>query len=224
MEGTMTADQPRVRVTTNLAFGICLILLGTVLILDRLQLVQASELLRFWPVALVLIGLALVVQSFQRPDTTTGAKREELSLGTVVFWLLISVFVWNGFSLNGFSALSTSRTETATNAVVVGILGRDHRVINSAEFRGGQMTSIMGRSEIDLRTAAIAPGQDVAIQVFALMGAATIRVPEGWSVDVDTARIVGDVKDRRTGTRDSAGAPRLIIRGFIMMGGMTIRS
>lgn len=30
----MTADEPRVRVTTNLAFGICLILLGTALILD----------------------------------------------------------------------------------------------------------------------------------------------------------------------------------------------
>ena len=220
----MTVDQPRLRVTTNLAFGICLILLGTVLILDRLQLVQAREVLRFWPIALVLIGVALVAQSFQRPDDTTGARREELSLGTLMFWVLFSVFVWNGFSLNGFSALSRSRTETSTNAVVVGILGRDHRVINSNEFRGGQMTSIMGRSEIDLRTATIAPGQDVAIEVFALMGAATIRVPEGWSVDVDTARIVGDVKDRRTGVRDSAGAPRLIIRGFIMLGGVSIRS
>jgi hypothetical protein len=220
----MTVDEPRVRVTTNLAFGICLILLGTVLILDRLQLVQAREVLRFWPVALVLVGVALVVQSFQRPDTTTGAKREELGLGTAIFWVLFSMFVWNGFGSNGFSALSTTRTETANDVDIVAILGRDSRVINAPEFRGGHMTSLMGRSELDLRTAAIAPGQDVSIEVFMLMGGATIRVPEGWSIDVDTARIMGDVKDRRTGARDSAGAPRLIIRGFIMMGGMTIRS
>jgi hypothetical protein len=82
----------------------------------------------------------------------------------------------------------------------------------------------MGRSDLDLRTATIAPGQDVSVEVFMLMGGGTIRVPEGWSVDVNTTRIMGDVKDRRTGVRDSVGAPRLIIRGFIMMGGMTIRS
>ena len=56
-------------------------------------------------------------------------------------------------------------------------MGRDHRVINAPEFRGGQMTSVMGRSELDLRTATIAPGQDVTIEVFMLMGGATIRVP-----------------------------------------------
>ena len=39
----MTADEPRLRVTTNLAFGICLILLGTALMLDRLQLVDAAR-------------------------------------------------------------------------------------------------------------------------------------------------------------------------------------
>jgi len=220
----MTVDEPRVRVTTNLAFGICLILLGTVLILDRLQMVQAREVLRFWPVALVLVGLALVVQSFQRPDTTPDAKREELGLGTVIFWVLFSVVAWNGFGSNGFSALSTRRTETANGVDIVAIMGRDSRVINTEGFREGQMTSIMGRSEIDLRTATIAPGQDVSIEVFALMGGATIRVPEGWSIDVNTARIMGDVKDRRTGARDSAGAPRLIIRGFVMLGGVSIRS
>ncbi len=220
----MTVDQPRVRVTTNLAFGICLILLGTVLILDRLQLVQARELLRFWPLALVLVGIALVVQSFQRPDTTAGAKRDDFALGHVLFWVFIWTFAWTNFSPNGFSALSSSRTETPNGVDIVAIMGRDHRVINTPEFRGGQMTSVMGRSELDLRTATIAPGQDVTIEVFMLMGGATIRVPEGWTVDVNTTRIMGDVKDRRTGVRDSAGAPRLIIRGFIMMGGMTIRS
>ena len=220
----MTVDEPRVRVTTNLAFGICLILLGTTLVLDRLQLVEAHEVLRFWPVALVLFGAALVVQSFQRPDATSGTKREDLALGSVIFWVLISAFAWNGFGSNGFSGLSTTRTETADAVDIVAILGRDHRIINAAGFRGGQMTSVMGRSELDLRTAAIEPGQDVSIEVFMLMGGATIRVPEGWTVDVNTTRIVGDVKDRRTGTRDATGAPRLVIRGFIMMGGMTIRS
>ena len=78
----MTADEPRVRVTTNLAFGICLILLGSVLILDRLQLVAASELLRFWPIGLVLFGIAMVIQSFQRVEAGRGATRRPSTAGT----------------------------------------------------------------------------------------------------------------------------------------------
>jgi hypothetical protein len=220
----MTADEPRVRVTTNLAFGICLILLGTTLILDRLQLLEAREVLRFWPVALVLLGTALVVQSFQRSDAAPAAKRDDLAFGHVIFWVLFSVFAWAGFSFNAFSGSSTPRTESADTIDIVSVMGRDHRVIDAAAFSGGQMTSVMGRSELDLRKATIAPGQDVTIEVFMLMGGATIRVPEGWSIDVNTTRIVGDVKDRRTGARDATGAPRLVIRGFIMLGGLSIRS
>ncbi len=39
----MTVDQPRLRVNTNTAFGICLVLLGTTLMLDRLQLLDAQQ-------------------------------------------------------------------------------------------------------------------------------------------------------------------------------------
>jgi hypothetical protein len=35
---------------------------------------------------------------------------------------------------------------------------------------------------------------------------------------------MGGVKDRRSGARDVTGAPRLVLRGFIMMGGLSIRS
>lgn len=212
------------RMTTNLAFGICLILLGSTLVLDRLELIEAREVLRFWPAVLVLFGIALVAESLRRPDPATDAKREDMGVGTVIFWVLISVFIWNAFGSNGFSAPSSHRTESADGVDIVAIMGRDSRVINAPDFRGGQMTSVMGRSELDLRTAAITPGRDVTIEVFMLMGGATIRVPEGWTIDVKAARVMGDVKDRRNGARDSAGAPRLIIRGLIMMGGMTIRS
>jgi Cell wall-active antibiotics response 4TMS YvqF/Domain of unknown function (DUF5668) len=219
----MTVDEPRLRVTTNLALGICLILLGTVLILDRLQLVDAGQVLRFWPVALVLFGVTLVMQSFQRPDTTPGAK-PDMAVGTVIFWVLMSMFVWNGFGSNGFSGLSTARSESANSVDVVSIMGRDLRVIDAPEFHGGQMTSVMGRSELDLRKATIAPGQDATIEIFMLMGGATIRVPEGWTIDVNTRRIAGHVRDRRAGARDANGAPRLVIRGLIVIGGLSIRS
>ena len=62
------------------------------------------------------------------------------------------------------------------------------------------------------------------IEVFTLMGGSTIRVPEGWHVDLRATPVMGGIRDRRTGIRDAAGAPRIVIRGFIMWGGLDIRS
>ena len=100
-----------------------------------------------------------------------------------------------------------------------------HQQVSSAPvFRGGEMTSVMGHADLDLRKTTVAPGEEAVIEVFTLMGGTTIRVPEGWTVEVRAVPITGGVKDRRSGARDIPGAPRIVIRGFIMMGGLNIRS
>ncbi len=115
----MTVDEPRVRVTTNLALGICLILLGTVLILDRLGLVPASQLLRFWPVGLVLFGVTMVIQSFQRGDPASAAQRQDNGLGHVIVWVIIALVFSQGFSRG-----VTVRTDSSETASVVAVMGR----------------------------------------------------------------------------------------------------
>jgi hypothetical protein len=35
---------------------------------------------------------------------------------------------------------------------------------------------------------------------------------------------MGGIRDRRAGIRDTAGASRIVIRGFVMWGGLDIRS
>jgi predicted membrane protein len=215
----MTADEPRVRVTTNLAFGICLILLGTALILDRLQLVPASQLLRFWPVGLVLVGAALVIQSFQRVDPAQ-ARSQGFDGGHIFALIIFAIIMSQVFNRGGFTARAD-----ASETVNLFALMTHHQQVSSAQvFRGAEMTSVMGHSDLDLRKTTIAPGEEAVIEVFTLMGGTTVRVPEGWSVEVRAVPIAGGVKDRRSGARDIPGAPRIVIRGFIMMGGLNIRS
>lgn len=214
----MTAAEPRVRVTTNLALGICLILLGTVLILDRLGLMPASQLLRFWPIGLVLFGIAMVVQSFQRVDPTS-APREHDGLGHALIWVIFSIVVWTGFSHG-----TTVRTDSSETANVVAVISRHHLVSNAAIFRSAEMTTIMGRADLDLRKTSVAPGEEAVIEVFTLMGGSTIRVPEGWNVDVRATPVMGGIRDRRAEKGDTPGAPRIVVRGFVMWGGLDIRS
>ncbi len=82
----------------------------------------------------------------------------------------------------------------------------------------------MGRGELDLRQDDRRPGEEAEIEVFTLMGESTIRVPDGWNVDLRATRVMGGIRDRRTGARDVAGAPRIVIRGFVMWGAIVIRS
>lgn len=214
----MTADEPRVRVNTNLAFGICLILLGAVLILDRLQLANAGELLmRYWPVALMLFGAALVIQSFQRVEPVEA--RQNFNAGNIFALVIFSILISQAFSRG-----VTSRTETAETIDVVAVMSRHERVSAGPVFRRGEVTSIWGRADLDLRNTSVAPGEEAVVEVFTLMGGTTIRVPDGWIIDLRATPVMGGVRDRRTGTRDAPGAPRLVIRGFIMMGGLSIRS
>jgi predicted membrane protein len=64
--------------------GICLVFMGVVLALDQLGLLQANHLLRFWPAALILIGLVML----QRGERHS-ALRALLLIG-LGGWLLLN--------------------------------------------------------------------------------------------------------------------------------------
>jgi predicted membrane protein len=216
----MTADAPRLRVTTNLAWGICLILFGTVLILDRLQLVAATQMLRFWPVGLVIFGAALVMQSLQRVDTAQPAQRHDgFNPGHVIVWVILALVFSQGFSRD-----VNVRTDSSATTNMVAVMSRHQQISSAPVFRAAEMTTIMGRAELDLRKTTVAAGEEAVIEVFTLMGGSTIRVPEGWSIDLRATPVMGGVRDRRSGPRDTPGAPRVVIRGLIMWGGLDIRS
>jgi hypothetical protein len=208
----------RLRVTPHLAFGICLVAVGSTLALDRLGLADAREVFsRFWPLGLVLLGLSLIIQALQGPqDGLPPQVQTPISNGSLIGLFIVGVI--------GFYAFDRSRVsaDPGDRVGVFGVMGRHEQYSNASAFRGGDMTCVMGHCQLDLREATIAPGQEAAIDVFTVMGGARIRVPAEWDVDVQTVPIAGAVKDRRPGVREPGG-PRLVIRGFIMMGGLSIK-
>jgi hypothetical protein len=55
------------------------------------------------------------------------------------------------------------------------------------------------------------------------MGGIEIRVPTNWDVINDVFPFMGGIEDKTT-RPSSASAPRLVLRGFVMMGGVTIQN
>ncbi|HKY22913.1 MAG TPA: hypothetical protein VJM31_16990 [Vicinamibacterales bacterium] len=217
----MSVDGTRVRITPNLAYGVCLVILGSALVLDRLRLIEAGQILRFWPLGLVLLGITLVIQSFQPVvATATTQKRDGFNPGHIVLLAMVGLFASQFFHGGG----TLVRADSSNRASILAIMGGYKQVISAQTFRGGEITTVMGEGDLDLRNTSIALEDTPVVEVFTLMGGAVIRVPEGWNVESRVVSIAGGVRDRRTGPRDVPGAPRIIIRGFTFMGGLSIRS
>jgi predicted membrane protein len=65
--------------------GVCLVLVGVVLALDQLGLLYANHLLRYWPAALIVLGIVMILQRGERHSALRA-----LVLIVVGGWLLLN--------------------------------------------------------------------------------------------------------------------------------------
>ena len=99
-------------------------------------------------------------------------------------------------------------------------MGGYRRMNNSKDFKGGELTAIMGGLEIDLREASLKG--DAVIDIFALMGGVEMRVPEDWLVIIEGFPFMGGFEDKTRPPKEST--KHLIIKGTAMMGGIEIKN
>jgi predicted membrane protein len=240
--------QTRLNPTPQFAVGACLVLFGVLLSLDRLQLVDAAQSLRFWPIVLLVLGVWMVVDRRESSRSLPGSilivigglfLLNTLGVARVRFWELFWPFliVLIGTRLimqtlgRGVPAgASTAPTSTVGAINLFALLGGSKRAINDRPFRGGEITAILGGTELDLRQATIEPGELAVITVFAVMGGHEVWVPSAWNVVSEVAPVLGSVEDKRlpaietTPRPSNEAAPRLVLRGMVVMGGLTIKS
>ena len=230
----MTTTNPRFRLTGQLIAGLVLAALGILFTLDNLEILRARDFLRFWPAVLVIVGVSQVVQARSSAGMIGGSiwiliggvmlgERLNLIANIFRFWplLLIAVggyVVWQ--SLNRREAPPGERSDRVSAVAVLG--GVDRRVLSSS-FAGGDVTAFMGGGKLDLREATLAAGAEALLDVTAMMGGFEIRVPDSWNVIVDIVPFMGGYEDKTRHPADPS-APRLRVRGFVMMGGVEVRN
>jgi hypothetical protein len=226
--------------TPRIAFGLGITLFGVILLLDRLGISRAQVLMQFWPLGLVLFGALVVLQALRGGPVHRGYGRPRRSLFGLAVWVLIVGAIFSGgFRNYDGDVVRADTTNTSARPQVVSLMNRSQRSDNGVRFRGADMTAVMGGSDLDLRHAVLLPGQEATIDVLAMMGGVTLRVPDDWEVDVRVTPIMGGVRDQRWRTppaegeasTTTAGAsaitgppPRLIVKGFVVMGGFIIKS
>ena len=233
----MVGSAPRhSRATGRLIFGAVLLTLGTLWTLDNLGLMDASLVLRFWPVALVAFGLARLfgwgvprtpllggILTFVGVQLLLGefdlVHFSLLRLWPVVLILAGGSILWR--SLRG-PGQSTGDIEQASDFSVLAIMGANTRRVSSQAFHSADVSAVMGGVELDLREAHAA-AERVYIDVFAWWGGIDIMVPDGWKVESQGVPVMGAIEDN---TYPPSGTPTaiLVVRGVAIMGGVEIKS
>jgi hypothetical protein len=129
--------------------------------------------------------------------------------------------VWRGFGGRSRTRGPDPEADFSALAIMGGVLRRS----NAQNFRGADLTAVMGGCEIDLRQASIPSGGEAVIDVFAFWGGIDLKVPEDWVVVNRVIPLMGGVDDKtRTPIDASALQKRLIVRGIVIMGGIGIRN
>lgn len=83
------------------------------------------------------------------------------------------------------------------------------------------MSAFMGATSLDLTAADIQDG-DAIIDVFAFWGGIEIRAPRTWNVVGHITPFMGGFEDKTQPSPDNE--KRLVIRGFVMMGGVEVKN
>ena len=103
-------------------------------------------------------------------------------------------------------------------------MGGGDRVVRAQDFRGGDITAIMGGFGIDLRGAAIA-GDSATVNIFTLWGGVDLKVPEDWNVAVSGVPLLGVFTNSAHALRQGdATAKTLVVKGVAIMGGVEVKN
>jgi predicted membrane protein len=215
--------------------GAVILAIGAIFLLNNMGIVNAGHFFQFWPLILIFAG---IVKMFDPCRRAWGAM-------LLVFGVLLQLnqlgfghFSWGEMwpivliAAGGFAMWKMTEGQGAnpgdplTTLNESAIFGGVQKRVNAKEFRGGQLQSLFGGIEIDLRDADMAENQAV-LHANAVFGGIELRVPETWYVAARGQGIFGGYTDStRYAPPADPDKPKktLIVMGTAIFGGVEIRN
>lgn len=234
--------------TNRLLFGIIVIAIGLLFLLDRSGITDFSRLLMWWPSLIILFGVWRLIASGFRSRflpialIAIGAFLQVGQLGLDIdfgrYWPVILIAVGiviltggmrrrrrrrnssNPHNASRIIDVDVSASSDAEGDTLNAVVGSQDRII-SGEFRNGSVNIVMGNGNLDMRDAVIVD-KPAALEVSVVMGEGKIRVPTDWNVQIANSATMGEAKDTRNSRPEVGNAPDLIISGSVVMGSLQI--
>ncbi|MRG47191.1 hypothetical protein GFS24_18865 [Chitinophaga sp. SYP-B3965] len=224
--------------THGLWAGVVVLCIGLFFFLDRMNLNMPDWVIS-WPMLLIVIGFGMAL------------KRKFQGAGWFIMILVGSVFLVNrivpftwdfhrfmwpsiiiiiGIALIGKAG---TRKQRYDNYVQEGSTSNDllestvifsgtNKVVLSKDFKGGNVTTVFGSTELNFVQADI--NGEAILNVETVFGGVEITVPASWDVRMDVNTIFGGVEDKRSVPPMANSGKVLIIRGSCVFGGVDLKS
>lgn len=226
--------------------GIALIGGGVLLFLDNLGILPFRAASLFWPLIFIIYGTVTLSNSRTGPGSIWGVAAlaaggllllDNLHILHVTFrtlWPLVLIAVgvnmilyrmrWQQF---GSKFIGNGDNGSYDRLHEFAIFSGVKRKVESKIFEGGEVASVFGGVEIDLRRAGIISAENVvSIEANAVFGGIEIRVPETWRVSLQGTAVFGAYEDKTLPPRPEPGfnPPLLIIRGGTAFGAVVVQN
>lgn len=225
----------------RIAGGAIIAVVGLLLLLQNLGFVRVHDLWVYWPAILIVLGVARLADAHGSGGMVFGGALAGIGalllLGNLdilrvdfnLIWPLILV----AFGLSMLWRALETRTRVGDTTIppvgddlhLFAFFGGVKRRIEATGFKGGEISAVFGGVELDLRGSTMATGQAV-LEISSMFGGVEMKVPDTWVVDSRMNSIFAGVEDRTVSNRCVAAseAPRLVITGYSMFAGLTIRN
>lgn len=237
----MANEHTRARTSpgSQVVIGLLVVAFGVLFLLDNLNIIYLRHVIFFWPLAFVASGLVALCSDGPRSGRVTGIVLIVIGLAMTLnrlgyvfiswrtFWPLVMIALGGLIlfrTLGGGRAARPSLVKDGVSAEnlidITAILGGFERRVSAPDFRGGEITAIMGGCALDLREAALTT--EAVINVFAIWGGITIKVPPDWTVILNGTPVMGGFTEKTARPPDNR--KRLVVTGYAIMGGVEVRN
>ncbi len=224
---------------SSVVMGSLLMVVGSVLLLERMDVLPTDLIRHFWPLFWIVFGSVLLVSNRSPFGKALGvflmlmgAGLELQKLGYIHKFRVWDLWPIQLIAIGGFmlwraispSSFRSGKTDTDVSRISeFAMFGGTELRVNSLAFEGGDLTAIFGGHEIDLRDAKMA-GSSAEIQADAFCGGVSLMVPQSWRVTVDGPAIFGGIESKTLTPPDGGNAPHLVIKAFAMFGGIEVKN
>ncbi|HXS94540.1 MAG TPA: DUF5668 domain-containing protein [Candidatus Limnocylindrales bacterium] len=234
-------SRPRSNALERIMPALVLIAIGAIFFLNNLHIIYFQDIWRFWPLVLIAVGLAKLVDGAS--DGRAGGaillvvagglflanNFGYLDLNWHTFWPLILIGIGILMLLDRtvlkipFPRPHRSYENGFMRENVV--FGGGKRKMRGQEFRGGKFEAVFGGFEIDLRDSYIT-GDSATLEVDAVFGGAEIKIPCDWLAVIQGTGMFGAFEDKTTQPHPAEvpNPKRLIVRGSAVFAGVEVKN
>jgi predicted membrane protein len=226
------------RASSQVVLGLLVVGMGVLFLLDNLDILNVRHAIGFWPLVFLVAGCAVLFGNGPRSGNYLGGVLVAIGILMIVGRMGFFTISWGTLwplvmiALGGlvlYRSLGPGRVAregvvagaSPDNVVdIVAVLGGFERRVSAQDFRGGEITAVLGGCELDLREASIV--KDAVLNVCAILGGINIKVPHDWTVVLNGTPVMGGFAEKTARPPDAG--KRLVITGYAIMGGVEVRN